>query len=68
MKSAQTHLNARAIRADRLQGALPALQRLGTAFLFFVVLTGTLVAADGTLRLARELPDVVAEAEIRARW
>lgn len=68
MKTAQSNLNARTIRADRLQRAMPAMRTAGTAALFLVILTGALVAADTGLRIARDLPDLVAEAEARASW
>ncbi len=68
MISPQRHLNARALRADTRRSIRPFAHRAATATLFFVVLAGSLVAADSTLRLARGMPEVLARAQAERGW
>lgn len=68
MITPQRHINSRALRADTRRSLRPHAHRAATAALFLLVLTGGLIAADSTLRLARGLPDVLARAEAQRGW
>lgn len=68
MITPQRHINARALRAETRRSLRPHAHRAATAALFVLVLAGSLIAADSTLRLARGLPDVLARAAAERGW
>lgn len=63
MRSPQHQINRSALRADLRRALAEITRRAAPAALFVVVLAGAVIAADTTLTLARDLPEVLARAE-----